>query len=232
MSVLQIFSSMAERSINKAELLLAAKEFRDTVVLLPPLGEKLCKDYPDPADYARIAAQINFRISAAYQRLLDVTANLPCEDPAPKSEHTTGGNVRLLNSDPLLLHMPLPYNNAAPSSLRAYAYRCELRELMSVHRCELRPAPGEHTAGFLFVQKKRPVTDHDNFYIKPIIDTIGSVLGIEDDGLSLGYVMFSTDLQELRSGLYLAVLDGSSALSKQSLQTLFLDAEKAIKSQT
>lgn len=106
--------------------------------------------------------------------------------------------------------IPLPRHTQGRSSTLRYPYRSELQRSLIQHRPSLGFFPKENHLVFLFAKDPAGpgVLDHDNYYVKPIIDTITNSLGISDTGLKLALTYYSTNAGTLESGLYVLLFPG------------------------
>ena len=117
-----------------------------------------------------------------------------------------------LDNNTLILHMPEPlprHTHREDASLR-YPYRSELQRSLIRHRPDLGFFPKENHLVFLFAKDpaQRGTLDHDNYYVKPIIDTITNALGLSDEGINLALTYFSTYADGLEHGLYVLLVPG------------------------
>ena len=112
----------------------------------------------------------------------------------------------------MILHMPapLPRHTDGKSAALRYPYRSELQRSLIRHRPALGFFPKENHLVFLFAKgsNEQGPLDHDNYYVKPIIDTITNALGISDTGLKLALTYYSTNAGTLESGLYVLLFPG------------------------
>lgn len=123
----------------------------------------------------------------------------------------------------LVVHTPLPPGRVLKSGRGAFAYRAELQSELIRHRSSLGLYPRSNSMNFLFSVGSLPdrlVKDHDNYFIKPIIDTITNSIGISDSGLDLSTAYYTTRAPELETGLYSLVFPAPTILQPcEALQT-------------
>lgn len=129
----------------------------------------------------------------------------------------------------IVLQMPLPKRRTGRDS--AYAFHGAvngmlLRELCpqltdklkleSVNALTLGYAPADPA-------NIRHAIDHDNYYIKPIIDSVCAALGIDDGGASLSLCNYLLPVPELSPWLYAVVSPGPDCPSREEIIRLCLN---------
>lgn len=132
------------------------------------------------------------------------------------------------NNNILVVNTPLPAGRMLKSSRGAFAYRAVLQQEMAKQRQHLGVFPRTNTMFLLFSVGSMPaslVKDHDNYFTKPIIDTITNGLGISDSGLDLPTAYFTTRDPALGAGLYVLVIPAEQFPQPCEAITICLNAK-------
>lgn len=159
--------------------------------------------------------------SALISTLTEIAATASRNKPDVNDESSSSGSlfcheiVKLCRDKyALVMYMPTPlprYTQRKVATLR-YPYRSELQRSLIRHRPDLGFFPKENHLVFLFAKgpDESGALDHDNYYVKPIIDTITNSLGLSDEGINLALTYYSTYADEIEHGLYVMLTPGQN----------------------
>lgn len=125
--------------------------------------------------------------------------------------------------DMVVARFPLPERNVHIAR-GAYIHRAALREVLSETLKDSNfvsfRLDGEHALTFVFAPNTCPI-DHDNYVVKPIIDTICTAFGIDDNGKSLSTCYYTeSESETLSPWLYAILSPGPDCLSKSAAVAL------------
>ena len=172
--------------------------------------------YRFPDDMSRIIRDAGWKLSAVSRCLAVMDQTL---SPEPASDAATvNGIVRILAYEPPTLHLPLPPLTRKINAQTPYGYRPLLREALSKTTSHFSLPAGDKLLAMLFVPpSETSQADLDNYYVKPIIDTLCNAFGIPDCGGQLSLALFSSSASPLKTGVYIRLLAGDTPLCKSSL---------------
>lgn len=120
----------------------------------------------------------------------------------------------------IVLKMPMPKRRTGPDS--AYTFHAAVNGLLIREICpQLSDSINLDTVNALTLAyapatsaRQRHAIDHDNYYIKPIIDSVCAALGIDDGGASLSLCHYLLPDPELAPWMYAIVTPGPDCITR------------------
>lgn len=201
--------------MDTVKQLLAIRHIRDTYEKMLPLISSAERSSNDATEtFGKLYRQV-YEMSNAlfdYGEAIQANGDIFCQYVAFRAIE-----------DKVITRFPLPERNVNMTR-GAYIHRAALRERLSqsltASVLERIQPNQDHALTFVFAPCSHPI-DHDNYVVKPIIDTICTAFGIDDNGKSLSTCYYTEGSSERLSPWMYAILSpGQDCLSKAAAVAL------------